>query len=164
MADSALENAERRRDALAGEINALQQEIETKRKELERVKQFISDYMAFSSPTGELQFTLKPPPAPVAKKGKQTANPDRKIVGDHVERLLRKLGHPIPRDDLFMALKLDGVEIVGKDALMVLSTMMWRMQERFVRIPGKGYWLKWEPCPAVGYIPPPAPLMPPDYK
>ena len=151
MADIALENAERRRDALATEINGIQQQLEVKRKELERVKQWIEDYRAFSN--GTLEFELSAPPAPRAKKGKKTANPDRQIVGDHVEDILKTVKKPMSRDELYESLKLEGLEIVGKDPLMVFSTMMWRMQDRFVRLPGHGYWLANEPYPPARYIP-----------
>jgi hypothetical protein len=151
VADIALENAEKARDALAAEINSLQQQIESKRKELERVKSFIDDYMAFSA--GGLKFEFGPPPQPKAKKGKKTSNPDRQLVGEYAEAILRGTDRPMLREDLFASLKQRGVEITGKDPLMVFSTMMWRMRDRFVRLQGQGYWLANEPCPAAGYYP-----------
>lgn len=153
MADIALENAERARDAIAAEINSLQQQIEVKRKELERVRSFIDDYQAFSA--GGLKFEFGPPLPPKAKKGKKTTNPDRQIVGDAAERILKYVGRPMSRDDLFTALKTDGIDIIGKDPWMVFSTMMWRMQDRFVRLQGHGYWLAKEAWLPAGYRPPP---------
>ena len=83
-------------------------------------------------------------------------NPDKELVGNAVENILRQGGRPMLRDDLFAAIKKDGLDIRGKDPLMVFSTMLWRMPKRFVRLGQKtGYWLTNEPCPAVGYLPPP---------
>ena len=151
MADTALENAERRRDDLAAEINGLQQQVEAKRKELDRVKQWIDDYIAFSS--GTLEFELSAPEPAKAKKGKKSANKDRQIIGDYVETILDEVRRPMSRDELFDALKTRGEEIVGKDPMMVFSTMMWRMQDRFVRLPGFGYWLADKPWPPARYTP-----------
>ena len=61
MAKSALENAKKLGDKLAAEINALQAALELKRKDLERVRAFIEDYLKFASGAPELEFV---PPAP----------------------------------------------------------------------------------------------------
>jgi hypothetical protein len=162
VGESPLENAEKRRDRIAAEINALQARIEQKRKELDRVKAFISDYELFSSGEPELEFGATelrpPPPAPPPKKH---VNPDKEVVGDVVERVLRVNMGPMSRDALFREVARAGLDIQGKDPLMVFSTMLWRMPKRFVRLGGKtGYWLTQEPCPAVNYVPP-APSLPP---
>ncbi|MBI5262488.1 MAG: hypothetical protein HY852_11810 [Bradyrhizobium sp.] len=159
MGESALENAEKRRDRIAADINALQAKIEQKRKELERVNAFISDYQMFASGEPELELgqTLSLPsvPVPIPKKH---VNPDKEIVGDAVERILRANKRPMSRDTLFREVMREGLDIQGKDPLMVFSTMLWRMPKRFVRLGGKvGYWLTQEPCPEVNYVPPPPP-------
>lgn len=159
MAKSALENAERRRDKIAADINQLQAQLDAKRKDLERVKAFIDDYALFAAGEPELQFGPPPPPPPPAAK--KHVNPDKEVVGDVVEAILRSNGRPIPRDELFLAVQREGLDIRGKDPMMVFSTMLWRMPKRFVRLGGKiGYWLTQVPCPAVNYLPPPPRLLP----
>jgi hypothetical protein len=154
VADIALENAERRREALAADINGLQQQIEQKRKELERVNRFIEEYKAYAA--GTLEFEFGPPAAQRVRKGRKTPNLDRRIIGDYAEAILKEIGRPMPREELFAALKKQGVDIFGTDPLMVFSTMMWRMPNRFVRLAGgHGYWLRNEPWPAAGYFPDP---------
>jgi hypothetical protein len=74
------------------------------------------------------------------------------------------------RDDLFEAVRAQGLLIRGKDPMMVFSTMLWRMPNRFVRLGAKiGYWLTQEPCALFNYVPPPPgsePALepPPPYK
>ncbi len=160
MGESAFKNAENRRDGIAAEINALQAKIEQKRKELERVKAFIRDYEMFASgePELELEKNAATTPAPAPKKH---VNPDKEAVGDVVEKTLRVNMSPMSRDALFREVMASGLDIQGKDPLMVFSTMLWRMPKRFVRLGGKiGYWLTQEPWPAVNYTPPkpPSPL------
>lgn len=150
MAEPALLNAERRREELAAEINKLQTLIEQKRRELERVKGFIDDYRAFSVGIPELPLIV----TPASKRpGRKPVNPDRSIVGDQVEAILREAGGPLSREQLFAHLDARGMTIIGKDPQMVLSTMLWRMPERFVRLPGHGYWVADEPWPPAGYVP-----------
>ena len=74
-------------------------------------------------------------------------------MGDFVEKILRDVGLPLPRAKLFEAVKVGGMIIHGKDPEMVFSTMLWRMQDRFIRLEKHGYWLRNVPNPAVGYDP-----------
>lgn len=140
MTDAAIKNATERRDALAAEINQLQDTLDERRKELAHVIQFIKDWSDFAGvPTPEAEPKVE--------------NPPREIVGTHAARIIELRDRPISRTELFQTLKAIDIEIRGKDPEMVLSTMMWRMQDTFVRIPGHGYWLRNRPCPAVGYKP-----------
>lgn len=150
MTDAALDNAHTRRGALAAEINVLQQRLERARRELQLVDEFIARWHTFASlDEGE---ALIRPDSPVdksdteARKGRPT-NPSRAVVGDVVESLLRTWGSPASRATLFHALPANGIEIHGTNPEMVFSTMLWRLKDRFVRIPGKGYWFAGEPVP-----------------
>lgn len=67
MADTALQNAEKRRDEIAAAINQLQAQIEEKRKELERIKTFIADYAVFQSYPSELPLELQKTPSPAPR-------------------------------------------------------------------------------------------------
>jgi hypothetical protein len=76
-------------------------------------------------------------------------NPERSVVGKHAREIITVTKRPVPRNELFTLLGLRGINIVGKDPEMVLSTMMWRMKDDFVRLAGHGYWLKelpWQPA------------------
>ncbi|ERF82832.1 hypothetical protein JQ559_30580 [Bradyrhizobium viridifuturi] len=153
MADTALQNAEKRRDEIAAAINQLQAQIEEKRKELERIKTFIADYAVFQSYPSELPLELQKTPSPAPRL--RLLNPPRHMVGDKAEKVLLQNGRPMARDELFKAVTRDGMTIQGKDPEMVFSTMLWRMQDRFVRLRPHGYWLTRMPCAAVGYLPSP---------
>jgi hypothetical protein len=65
--------------------------------------------------------------------------------------LIEREGRPLPRQHIFQSLIGEGINLQGKDPEMVLSTMLWRLKERFVRIPRQGYWLKEKDYPAGGY-------------
>ena len=59
----------------------------------------------------------------------------------------------MPRKALLKAVTERGIILSGKDPEMVLSTMMWRMQDEFVRLPRWGYWLKNRPYEPAEYDP-----------
>lgn len=144
VSDSAIENAKARRIKLLFEINDFQSKVLDLRKELARVDQFIADWNAFAGIETE-------PESPV--QGGAIKNPPRDEVGDRVEWLLDRNGAPMMRADLFRALAEKGIVINGKDPEMVLSTMMWRMQDKFVRIPSWGYWFRDRPFTPAKYKP-----------
>lgn len=86
-----------------------------------------------------------PPPPP--------KNPDKAQVGAVAKVLIVEQGRPLTRSELFQRLKGAGINIYGKDPEMVLSTMMWRLKDDFVRLPRHGYWLKVLPYPPAEYLP-----------
>lgn len=150
MADAALENAMNRRGSLAAQINSQQQRLEELRRELQLVDEFIARWHTFAGL--EEDQPLIPTNDPVDKspekpKRVRPANPPRQVVGDVVESVLREWGRPASRAELFAALKAHDIVIQGTNPEMVFSTMLWRMGERFERLPKRGYWLKGEPVP-----------------
>lgn len=169
MTDRALTNAEKRRDDLAAQINKLTQAVEEMRKSLDAVENFIADWHRFADSaesTGvdtmknssypqtavdKLTGSFLPdsdPPLALAQK-----NPARAVVGRHAREIIEALQRPVPRQELFDSLGHRGIYIHGKDPQMVLSTMMWRMPEQFVRLAGHGYWLKEIPWAPANYDP-----------
>ncbi|MDX3900355.1 MAG: hypothetical protein QHC40_07590 [Sphingobium sp.] len=90
---------------------------------------------------------------PEKNKPARPRNPDRQFVVEQVLEIIQDAGKPLSRRDLFDALATRGIEIRGKDPEMVLSTMLWRTQERIVRIPPHGYWPKEVPFIEGGYDP-----------
>lgn len=145
MSDQALKNAVARRDALAAEINSYQQKIDDLRKEIVRAERFISDWNDFAGVNFSLDAASDDAAAP--------KNPDKELVGDNVDLLLELAGKPIKRAELMKELNNRGIVLHGKNPTMVLSTMLWRMQDRFVRIPRFGYWFRDQPYEPAGYVP-----------
>jgi len=166
MTDLALANAQKRRDDVAAKINQLVQELEDARKELVVAESFIKEWYRFAgSEAGAVSDTKKdsgyPQPAtagytldlsepPLALRQK---NPDRATVGKYAREIINEFKRPVPRRVLFDALASRGIQIHGKDPEMVLSTMMWRMPQDFVRLSGHGYWFRNAPWPIAGYEP-----------
>jgi hypothetical protein len=169
MTDPALANAEKRRDALAAEINQTAQHLDHLRRRKAAVDSFIAEWHAFAAgsedtwpdpdqdsekgttsyPQGSMPLggppTLDSPPLVKA----QPKNSDKADVGREAKTFIYERARPVPRSDLYKELIKRGLVINGKDPEMVLSTMMWRMKDDFVRLPGHGYWIKklpWKPA------------------
>lgn len=169
MSDRALANAEKQRDELAAEINKTNQHLDDLRKRLADTNSFILEWHRFADTglgaatdthedLGYPQGSFAMSAAIAAEISKGTAatprkNPDRGTVGAHVRQIINELKRPIPREDLFMALAARGVLIHGKDPQMVLSTMLWRMPNDFVRLAKHGYWLRDLPWAPANYSP-----------
>jgi hypothetical protein len=166
MTDRALVNAQQRRDGIAARINHLNQEIDDLRKELATADRFIADWHSYADWKPEIQphgqgvvtytqtYTQTPQAQDTAAVNKLTPkNPDRNSVGRIAWQIMTELQRPVPRQELFALLANRGLMIYGKDPEMVLSTMMWRMQEHFVRLPRFGYWKRNEPYQPAGYVP-----------
>jgi hypothetical protein len=174
MTDRALANAEKRRDIIAANINKCNQELEALRKDLAAVETFISDWHRFAgnaldSAGGEVPDLQKDTRYPQADSQTGPAlsagllrqhfnpahrkNPDRATVGKNARDIISAARRPVLRTELFQELAQRGLVLHGKDPEMVLSTMMWRMQDQFVRLAGHGYWLRELPWPLAGYEP-----------
>lgn len=147
MPDTALQNAERRRDEFAVKINAAQAQIDDWRREIKRIDQFIQDWHLFagtadggSEPEQEATV-VDPDTAPAAKR--TTGNSDKEAVARVARLLIEAEGKPIPRDELLLRLRERGLVIEGSQPETVLSTMLWRMKDKakIVHIRRHGYWL-----------------------
>lgn len=150
MTDSALDNAHTRRGMLAAQINSQQQQLETLRRELQLVDEFIARWHTFAQLEDGQPFIQgdKSVDNSVDKeKRTRPVNPSRESVGDAVEEILREWGRPASRAELFDELASRDVIIQGTDPQMVFSTMLWRMKDRFERLKRRGYWLKGERVP-----------------
>ncbi|MGY4233328.1 hypothetical protein ACVIIW_004482 [Bradyrhizobium sp. USDA 4449] len=183
MSDHVLDNAQRRRDEIAAEINKHNQKLEGLRKELAAVQIFINSWHHFANirATTDTNEDTNPrnspdtdhghlkedvmigtafagllanakvdsPPLPPPKTTRK--NPDRAEVGRLAQQIIRERGKPVTRRELMEALNQRGVVIRGKNPDMVLSTMMWRMPQDFIRLAGHGYWLRELPYLAAEY-------------
>lgn len=100
------------------------------------------------NPTAAEQIEISARP-----RSRRPKNPDRDHVANCALQIIRMRGEPMSRKDLFEALKEWEVNIQGKDPEMVLSTMLWRSQDKIVRLPQHGYWPKSEPWEPARYDP-----------
>jgi hypothetical protein len=147
MTDKALQNALARKDEIAKEINGLNDKLADLKREAERVDRFIAEWKSFAGETEEDSQDDLPGFAPH----------ERGAVGNVIRQFARAAiaaaNRPLPRKDLYAALEQHKIKINGKNPLMGLSTIMWRLQDEFVRIPGFGYWFRDRPFPGAKYKP-----------
>jgi hypothetical protein len=109
-------------------------------RELAEMDRWLSvwyDLTGTAKPTAAERMEINPPP-----RTRRPKNPDRDDVVNQSLEIIRKHGAPLSRKELFDALAKQGTIIRGKDPEMVLSTMLWRSQEKIVRLPNHGYWPK----------------------
>jgi len=153
MTDAAIVNATARRAQLVADTERLAAEIEVARKEIARIDTFIQEWKRFAggdtATLGGGNATLASAPAKAPKPN----NPRKEVVGEVIRAYLLGKGLPAGRKELMKALLDHGIDLAGKDPDMVLSTMMWRMKDKFVRLPKFGYWLADQACPAADYRP-----------
>ncbi|NLH83392.1 MAG: hypothetical protein GX458_21515 [Phyllobacteriaceae bacterium] len=165
MTDAALTNAEARRDALASQINAAQQQIDEWKRELRSVEQFITTWYSFAgveAPEAQQSVAVAPssegavmPPVPNAVSAKRGRNSKKEEVAEAAYEVIRERNEPVSRSDLYKELIARGLRIEGSDPEMVLSTMLWRMKDRVVRLKSGGYWLADVKNDEIGYEPAP---------
>jgi hypothetical protein len=148
----------RRRSEIRSEIQRLTSRIQEAASQLSRLESESAyldgmlefGYRAESSPSLE----PKVPPVALARSPDDSPkNPDRAVVASRSLELIAAARKPLSRKALFKRLKDEGLEVFGKNPLMVLSTMLWRERDRIIRIPGFGYWPVGKPYPPGHYFP-----------
>lgn len=153
MDDTAIKNALARRDRLAKEIEQHEQAIKAAKADLDRVARFIEAWFEFASEE-DIRGLGPVSDVPVmSAMPKKHANPKKENVAEISAEIIREAGRPMSRTELFNALAEKGVRIRGKDPKMVLSTMLWRMRDKIVRLQPQGYWVADTPYPQAGYDP-----------
>lgn len=150
MSDKALQNAIRHRDDLAAQINKAQQQIEEWRRSVAETDAFIATWRRFAGDDSDQDAPPPPPPPPppaveeephTPRRRKPTNNSKKEDVAEFARQLITDAGRPLSRAELFDGLTGLGLTIDGTDPQMVLSTMLWRMKDRVVRLEKGGYWL-----------------------
>lgn len=162
MTDRAIENAERQRKHLNERKKLLMAELISIDDQLGRIDRFAKDWALFADateiPLDHISVTIgaseqnKAEHRPIQKAPKPK-NSDRVSVGNLALEIIRERGEPVSRSDLYNELTARGMRIVGKDGEMVLSTMLWRMRDRIVRLKTGGYWEIGKDWPPAGYFP-----------
>jgi len=157
MSDKALENAETLRTQLLQRKRELLNEILQIEDQLASADRFVAawyDFAGLERPKPVDNFSTKADTkeerahsAPV----RRPKNSDKVLVANVAREIIKERNEPVSRSDLYVELVKRGMVIDGKDPEMVLSTMLWRMQDRIVRLPTGGYWLKEQNWPPAGY-------------
>lgn len=153
MSDKALDKAKSERDQMLARKQALAVELAEVSDRLARAERFIADWHAFAG--------VEPPqPSPEStESGAKSAdkraarNSKKEDVAEMARVIIEEAGEPVSRTDLYHRLVERGLRIDGTDPEMVLSTMMWRMRARVVRLKSGGYWLADKPYEPAGYVP-----------
>ena len=144
MEDLALQNASARLAAAQERFSSIVEEIQGLNEVKSRVGDEIAALRAFIDTWYEMAGIPNPMVTEqdeyVSAQRTRPRNPDRELVADYCVEIVRTMGHPLSRRDLFQALVDRGIVIEGKDPEMVLSTMLWRSKDKIVRLPGHGYW------------------------
>jgi hypothetical protein len=164
MSDPVYDYALALRDELAKRINDAQQGIEAMRQELRAVEAFLEQYSQLAArsqgvTSGASDETTASKPRFVFGVRTLDSAPARlkNSKKEEVARVAREIlagqDKPMLRRELLKAVTERGIILSGKDPEMVLSTMMWRMQNEFVRLPRWGYWLKNRPYEPAEYDP-----------
>lgn len=71
---------------------------------------------------------------------KRRNNP--KVIADLAEKAIESAGRPLQRGELVDIIEGMGVPIHSEDKPRYIGTILWRNEDRFENIEGKGYWLK----------------------
>jgi hypothetical protein len=132
--------------------NALKRQRDLK-LELAKVEQFISMYEELSGTKVQRDEMLStssvevvPSPEPQRSFMPKQRNVPRRIVRA-AKKALETAGHPLTRGELVERVEEMGYEIHSEDKPRYIGTLMWRNEEMFENIEGRGYWLKGVPLP-----------------
>lgn len=126
--------------------------------ELKEVEDFLRVYDKFAGTKEERGGTEETPEQhretakEPATRGKIRSAP-RSVIKRHARKILIENQVPMTRGALLEALTQRGIAIGGTDRSKLLGTVMWRMRDEFINIPGYGYWPKNMTCPKIDYDP-----------
>ncbi|MBK5948742.1 hypothetical protein CCR93_04665 [Rhodobium orientis] len=152
MTDAAYANAIAKRDLIAKQINDMEQELEGLRRDLRKLDGWLEFRDELAADDSAIQSN-KIVEAPDSEKPKRPKNPPKEDVAESAREIIKERGAPMGRSELYNALCERGIHLHGKDPEMVLSTMLWRMKDRVVRLKSGGYWLADEPYRDADYYP-----------
>lgn len=125
--------------------NALKRRNELK-KELEKLDQFINMYHELAG-TNREELDMQPYEISATEAMRDAAGMirPRGRPGDFariMETVLKDFGHPLQRGQLVDEVEKRGHLIPSEDKPRYLGTILWRNNEMFESIEGRGYWLK----------------------
>lgn len=162
MSDIALQKAEATKKQLVKRRLDLHAELKNIDRRVGEIDRFIETWHEFAdSPVdpASVEWAIQNEYKEEQTTKRTTGNsPKEEVVAVAIE-LIRERGQPIMRDELYELLIEAGLTIQGKDPQMVLSTMLWRMKDKIVRVEGGGYWPADTPNVVAGYDPNTATLL-----
>lgn len=151
MSAAAKANAMAREGELLAKLADLKSKVHSVESELTALRSFLAALDHFersAAPAPGLIGVARP-----AETKRPRNNPSRDEVVSMVMEIIEAAGAPIQRQPLFDALVAKGVVIRGKDPTLVLATMLWRSQDKIVKLHGRGYWIASRPYPPASYSP-----------
>jgi hypothetical protein len=119
-------------------------------EQLKKVRDFISLYQEFSSENTDPKLETKQEYVSsesigVDSRSRRERSQGRKIGGREqfgviAREVLLAERKALTRGELVNALEMRGYEVSGEDKAKNVGTIMWRLRDRFINIPGFGYW------------------------
>jgi hypothetical protein len=162
MSDKAIETAKALRKQLVERKAALRKERDAIDIRLNDVEKFIALHASFAvGDTEILELFAKESNKPATKKQKTKRiriNSKKEDIAEAARVVIAGHGKPVMRSALFKELIEQGYTIEGTNPEMVLSTMLWRMKDKVVRLKQGGYWLAERPWEQSQYMPSPETL------
>lgn len=173
MTDRVLWNATAKRDRLQFKVQKLESVLAARRDALQKMTDWINLYHEFAGSGSSASTRTESEPSSNAsepdtrdpggsERKRASGNPRKEVVAAAAYNIIAEVGQPVSRTDLYYALANRGIHINGAEPEQVLSTMLWRTQQRhgpIVRLKGGGYWLADKQHPESGYVPG---ISPPD--
>lgn len=134
------------------------------RRELSEVDEFIRLWAKFggseSGSEGEhtvspnLETPASPPPLTLTPSPAETPrSPTRDLARKIARAAILKAGRPLARSRLLREFAEAGEPVSGQDPKKNMGTLMWRLKDDFVNLPGAGYWPKDISYPLLDYHP-----------
>jgi hypothetical protein len=157
MSDDIMETVQLRIAAEQERLSQIEAEILSLRAARERAEAEVARLLQFADTYYEISG-IQPPEnlervETETHTNRRPKNPSREAVAAASLDIIIASGRPQSRKELFDALHERGLVISGKDPEMVLSTMLWRSQDRIVRLPSFGYWPKTTAYSDAAYFP-----------
>jgi hypothetical protein len=170
--DTPISRARARREVLEREIEFHQRNVETHQREVDirqaemrEVETFITQYARFSGESElHVDADIKTPDPekldaalPRADDSTDSSGPvSQEQFESDTRRILIENGRPMKRGLLVKRFHSHGLRVGGSDEAKEIKNFgvkIWKAKEKFVNIPGEGYWPKDVACPAVDYQP-----------
>jgi len=165
--DTPLSRAHARKEVLEREIEyhqrnveAHQREVDVRQYEMREVDTFIAQYPRFS---GENQQRVDADANTSKHDTSDSTSPSAEngpISQEQFEadarRILMENGRPMKRGQLVKKFRSSGLRVGGADEIKEMRNFgvkIWKAKDRFVNIPGEGYWPRDIACPPVDYHP-----------
>ncbi len=137
--DQRYEEALRRREEIQVELQRLQ-------RELVDIDEFVSLYQRLFKEVRSDVSVSDTLTGDVRRIRQRNILPPARLA-EMCRDIIRTHGSPMTRTKLLEAVQARGISLAGSDPSKNLGTIMWRRQDLFINIPGRGYWLRDVPVP-----------------